>query len=154
MAEIGGSRHYGGRTPSVGAWKCKSCGQTQGSDPALGCPGCGVGTAAQAEEAAAARRTTVTTIPHARIAAAAVLPVYNESEIAWPSFHLFQLTPAARWSIAAALAHYADHGSPTTAELPRTITKAWALELSHQLLEEEAGTATIAPAATEGEPNR
>jgi hypothetical protein len=149
--EVGGPRHYDGRTPSVGPWQCKSCGQQQGGDPAYGCQSCGVGTAAQAEQAAALARQG-TQVPHARVAQAAVLPLYNESEIALPAFHLFQLTPAARWSIAAALAHYADHGSPTTAELPRVVTKAWALELSAQLLEEEAGTATVVndPAPTKG----
>lgn len=160
MGKVGDTSYlYQGRTPQVGVWKCRACGNDQGGDPARGCPTCGAGTPEQAAAAQAAARGPQ--VSHERIAEAAVLEQYTQSEIALPAFHLFQLTPAARWTVAAALAHYADHGSPTTAELPRVVIKSWALELANQLLEDEAAqeadaktrtTSTTSTTPGEGDP--
>jgi len=130
-----GSRHYQGAESarSIINWKCSSCGANQVSRFEDGCPSCGAGTAAQAAAAQAPPG-----IPLERLRDEIVGPAPEVS-----ADYFLALTPLrlpARMSVAAALAHYADHGGqPTNDELPRQVSLAWARWLMAQALEELDG---------------
>lgn len=147
--------HRPGRTTNFGVWYCPGCGNEQGGDPALGCTSCGNGSA---QQAAAAQVQPTLTIDPERLHSAIVAPPYHgHPELGQPAQRLFQLTEQALWTVATALAHYADHGQPTTAELPRVLIKAWAEQLSSYLLDQEAEKeralrAAATPPTTEGDP--
>lgn len=131
---IGGPRWYRGSEAKKGGykWTCPACGVDQVSPLEQGCPSCGAGTPAQAEQARAAGGAG--RITHDQLLTA-VVAAETQAAVAGDYFlRLEGLTPKARLSIMAALAHYADHGDLSLEELPRQVLLAWSHDLRRVLL--------------------
>ena len=131
-AIIGGTgRHYTGPkdaalTPS--AWKGPAGGNPNTTPFEKGCPGCGAGTAEQAERAA--RNQMADQVDLGRLFTLVVTDITEETSLA-----LETLSARARLSLARALAHYADFGAPSPQELNRGELLAWAREIDRRLAE-------------------
>ena len=135
MGIVGGPRHYGGAHGNVGGapgqptkWRCPSCRGENLSIMEEGCPQCGAGTLAQAEEARSRRVSRVDPTDVAR----AVLgqPTASVSDL---TMVRNCLAPIAQLTLARALAHYAEHGVPQTKgegqELTRAMILGWAIAM-------------------------
>jgi len=126
-----GDRHYSGPETAtrVIPWQCNACGNKNVSRFEDGCPGCGAGTPAQAARVQPTREVGLERLRE-EIVSGAVGEVTADYFL-----FLAPLTPRARVSVAAALAHYAEQGSPTNDELPRAVSLAWARRLLAAALE-------------------
>ncbi len=123
-------RHYtGGRLP-VGAWKCPSCGTEHTTPFEKGCGACGAGTPEQVERALAERQA-------AELPDASLYPALVGVADGHTALLAAVLTHRARLSVARALAHYADTGTPGTDELSRAQLLTWARKIVGALDQED-----------------
>lgn len=122
MGNVGGPRHYQG--PGLGApvsWNCPTCGTPHTTPLEAGCPVC------LAEDA---RRVVAIAgaVTNLDVLATEIL-LLREGDTS-EMIQLPQLTEPARQSLAAALAHYVEHGAPDASLLPRNVLIGWARELA------------------------
>lgn len=118
-----GSRHYraGDRDPDglgTGPWNCPACGTSQTTPMARGCLSCGAGTPEAAERAKAAGAASLVRPQDLQLMLCGAADLHTAT--AFPN-----LDRKARLTLAKALAHYAETGTPTNDELSRVFTLAW-----------------------------
>jgi hypothetical protein len=150
VGTVGGPRHYTGadrvtRTP----WICPTCRTQNTSLIEAGCPACGAGTPAQAEEA---RQRMLPETSRARVVEAVCGP---EAQAVSPDYwlDLSFFTPQARITLAAALMFYAEHGSPSSEELPRAVITRWAKDLFTETPAPEPAAQTEEPPDDRSDPD-
>jgi len=123
VGSVGGPRHYrGAGLGQIGAWTCPTCGTEHVTPLEAGCPVC------LAEDARRAK-SVVTTVKGVA-ALAPYLLLHPESPSASLMIRGAAMTEAAKQSVAAALAHFVEHGLPDDTLLSPAVMIGWARELA------------------------
>ncbi len=128
----GGPRHYhGAGLGQVGKWICPGCGTEHVTRLEDGCSVC---LARDASRETAVHETVVGVEKLAPYLLATpedpftAVPIAGMAEAAISGASI--LTEPARQSLAAALAHFVEHGSPDATLLPKAVMIGWARELA------------------------
>lgn len=124
MGSWGGPRHYqGAGLGPIGKWTCPSCG-TEHVTPLEG--GCSVCLAEDTRREKAVADTMVGVEKLGGYLLPATQGDPNDAALVRGEFY----TEVARQSLAAALAHFVEHGSPDASLLPKAVMIGWARELA------------------------